>query len=106
MADDAPVGILVVGLSSDLVAPLLVDNGTHVVVMTVGVSTQVRQSDTVIALLQETDDDTSVEVGNSYENIVQVTRVGQLVTVAVAKTVIVLRDDGKHVECVKVIVLT
>ncbi len=62
MADDAPVGMLVVGLACDVVALLSADNGE--------------------------------QVGE-----------GQLVTVAVAKTVIVLRDNGEHVEWVKVIVL-
>jgi hypothetical protein len=74
--------------------------------MTVGVSAQVRQSDAVIALLQEADDDTAAEVGNSYDDIGQVIGERQLVTVAVAKTVIVLRLNGEHVECVKVIVFT
>lgn len=104
MANDDPVGILVVGLSSELVAPLPVDDGAHVVTMTVGVSAQVRQSDAMIVLLQ--DAGTAVEVGVSYDNIGQVAGLEQLVTVAVVKIVIVLRDNGEHVERVKVIVLT
>lgn len=74
-------------------------------IMTVGVSAHVRQSDAIIVLLQEAEDGPFVEVGNSYFDVGQVTGVGQLVTVAVAKTVIVLRDNGEQVECVKVIVL-
>ena len=105
MANEAPVGILVVGLFCDVVAPLSADDGEQVVIMTVGVSAQVRQSDAMIVLLQEAGDGTAEEVGNSDDDIGQVIEEGQLVTVAVAKTVIVLRDNGEHVECVKVIVL-
>jgi len=105
VADDAPVGMLVVGLACDVVPLLSADNGEQVVIMTVGVSAQVRQSDAMIVLLQEVDDGTAEEVGNSYDDIGGVIGEGQLVTVAVAKTVIVLRDNGEHVEWVKVIVL-
>ena len=40
------------GLSSDVVAPLSVDDGAHVVTMTVGISAQFRQSDAVSMPLQ------------------------------------------------------
>ena len=52
MTDDAPVGIVFVGLPSATVVLVVVDNGTQVVTMTVGVSAQLRQRDAVIVLLQ------------------------------------------------------
>jgi hypothetical protein len=95
-----------VGLSSDVVAPLSVDVEAHVVTMTVGISAQFRQSDAVSMPLQEEEEDPSAEVWNSYGDIGHITEVGQLVTVAVAMIVVVLRDNGEHVKRVKVIVLT
>jgi hypothetical protein len=80
--------------------------GAQVVTITVGVSAQSRQREAMIVLLQPDEEglggaDTCrpLETG-------QVKDAGQLVTVAVAKTVNVLRGNGEQVECVKVIVLT
>ena len=95
---------MLVGLPvAAFVSPVVVV-GVQVDMITVGVSAQSRQSEAIIALLQ-TGEEELERAGRPLE-MGHVKAAGQLVTVAVAKTVVVLLGPGEHVDCVMVIVLT